>query len=433
VDFAIEQQMFTIGLRHLAGSVDTPRCCRNTTWCGCRSQADHSGSSRTDSAAAIKEEAEGSQVSATAAASDSTRDSASSPATTATTAGRPESLLTLPLTLPDSPPAAADVDPPDDPGMPSPFVRWAALQRAASSGMAPAAASLDPSASGQLARGGGGSAERLRGSWASLSPGSGDAATLDGSVHGSSYGSGAASAASSVVLSPASQGLLMPRVASNGLATLDSTPTASLAAAFQAVATPPEAPAALAAGPQGSTYSRIAYASQPTIWSCSPVSSAAASPPPDAAAAAWPPGDTLTSLPLPPRPLLTPGPPPPTLALALHSNSDTWEAGRLVPRSRAGREWLGTNLLGGADAGGGAPPTGSAPQQLRFSVPEAIAAASGPGRGGGGAVTTIPEASPPAVERTPPMLRLSSLQAPSLEMTTAASRLDAARSVLHVL
>lgn len=418
-------------MRQLAGSFDKLRCCRSTTWGGCRSQAEHSGSGRTDSAAAIKEEAEGSQASATAAASNSTRASASSPATTATTAGRPGSLLTLPLTLPHSPPAAADVDPPDDPGMPSPFVRWAALQRAASSGMAPTTASLDPSASGQLARGGGGSAERLRGSWA-LSAGSGGAATPDGSVHDSSHGSGTGSAASSVVLSPASQGLLMPRVASSGLAALDSTPTASLAAAFQAVATPPEAPAALAVGPQGSTYSRVAYASQPTIWSCSPESSAAASPPPDAAATAWLPGDTLTLLPLPPRPLLTPGPPPPTLALALrHSNSDTWEAGRLVPRSRAGREGLGTNLLGGA--GGGAPPTGSAPQQLRFSVPEAIAAAIGPGRGGGGAVTTIPEASPPAVERTLPMLRLSSLQAPSLEMATAASRLDAARSVLHIL
>lgn len=310
---------------------------------------------------------------------------------------------TAPPVAPAGPAAVGD-------SRPSPFVRWAALQRAASDSVNGQNASLDPVASGRAA-----------GSSRATDDGAADSQLAATPVTSAVGGS---SRASSVRLSPTMQGLLAPRPelprSASAAAAPEGMPTASLAAAFQAVATPrPPGDSILSAStPPGSAYSRQAYAEQPTVWSS-----------PGTASSPGSPLDTLPDCPAS-QPMMQGlgSQPPPSLR---HSGSDIWEAGRsLLPRARrtATADDAGSSLSEGVLA--------RLPSQPRSVVPEAIAASGGLGHGKA-AVATIPEASPvptppqPAAlpERSP--LRLSSLRAPSHERVALpggpAVRLDAAR------
>lgn len=301
---------------------------------------------------------------------------------------------------------------------PSPFVRWAALQRAASDSVNAQNASLDPAASGDVA---------APATAADSGPANPQTATTPGTS-----ADGGSSGGSSVRLSPTTQGLLVPKPqvscsASGATAPPTDMPPASLAAAFQAVATPPgQQPARppwdsslpSAYTPQGSAYSRQAYAEQPTLWSSPGTASDAASTPatlPDSPASQLSLQGSGAALP----------------ATLRHSDSNIWEAGRsLLPRARR------TATADDAGSSPGEDLLARLPSQPRSVVPEAIAASGGLPHGMG-AVATIPEARPvptppqpvAAPERSP--MRLSSLRAPSHERVALpggpAGRLDAAR------
>lgn len=270
---------------------------------------------------------------------------------------------------------------------PSPFVRWAALQRAASDSVNVDNASIDPAPNGDAAAAPG------------SAPGTPAAMSPDASADGGSSG------ASSVRLSPATQGLVLPKLmggasAVNAATPVEDMPTASLAAAFQAVASPllqnasggntPET-----AVPQGAAYSRQAYADQPTVWSSPGTVSDVASPAialADSSPAQHHPKDAL----------------PPALR---HSGSDVWEArSSQLPWGRR---------TATADELGSSSPLGRLPLQPRSVVPEAIAL--GAPQHGAATIATIPEASPaplphqpwPAAVPEESRLRLSSLRAPS--------------------
>lgn len=331
--------------------------------------------------------------------------------------------LPAPGLRPKTAPPAADASPAGPAaGRSSPFVRWAALQRAASDSMTAQGASMDPAA--------GGASESPVKAAASGSTGSSPAEAQTGSSPGPST-DGGSSAASSVQLSPTTQGLLMPqpasaRSAATSAAAAGDTPTASLAAAFHAVATPasqrPPAPPRAstfpsAATPQGSGYSRQAYAEQPTVWSSPGTPSAAASP-----------ADTLPGSPSPAAGSVSQYELPAGLR---HSDSDIWEAGRsLLPQPRRAATADAAGSSGGMQV---AMPHAPLPRSL---VPEAVAASGGTAYGGAG-IAAIPEASPapptplPNARSDRSPLRLSSLRAPSQEGIALpggpAGRMDAAR------
>lgn len=280
---------------------------------------------------------------------------------------------------------------------PSPFVRWAALQRVASDSVNVDSASIDPASNGD--------APAVQGS----APATPAAMSPDASADGGSSG------ASSVRLSPATQGLVLPRLvggASAGGAAIraDDMPAASLAAAFQAVASPllqsASGPSNLAeAGvPQGAAYSRQAYAEQPTVWSSPGTVSDAASP--------------ANALPhSPPAQQKAQESEEALLPALRHSGSAVWEARSSQPPR--GRRTATADELGSGGAHG---PLARLPSQPRSVVPEAIAL-GGP-QHGAATIATIPEASPaPLLQQPWPVaeesrLRLSSLRAPSHEILT---------------
>ena len=180
--------------------------------------------------------------------------------------------------------------------VPSPFVRWAALQRAASASMAPAAASLDPAGSAP----------------------SGEFQTP--------------------VPVKARRPLLMPGVATPAPAT--GTPEQSAAAAQDAG---PAADTSSASDATPGTFSRLAYAAQPTVWSLGSFADSdgtaetVASPPRLAPA---------LGLPLPPASLAGSGAlgspvPQPQMPQMRRSETDIWEGGRSLVKHRRVLETLG--------------------------------------------------------------------------------------------
>jgi hypothetical protein len=294
-----------------------------------------------------------------------------------------------------APPAAPSSNTEAQPhSQPSPFVRWAALQRAASDSVNVDNASIDPVPNGDAA------ASPRSG------PGTPAAASPDASADGGSSG------ASSVRLSPATQGLVLPKLAGGASAvgaptSADDMPAASLAASFQAVAspllqsTPGRSQLPETVMPQAAAYSRQAYAEQPTVWSSPGTVSDAASPAnvlADSPPAQQQPQDSKDAM----------------LPVLRHSSSAFWDgSGNQPPR---GRRTATADELGGLHG-----PLARLPLQPRSVVPEAIAL--GALQHGAATIATIPEASPAPLPPQPwpvappeeSRLRLSSLRALSHE------------------